>query len=167
MSHTRAFRTWMQRLESGTLTTSLVRQFAAAISTVASGEDPQGKRTALTPDESTALFGRIKASPVALSSEDTQKGLAWFRAHASQPQSAGGLGMSAYLREIVLDRFDRFSFDGEYVVEGTNVWPVWTINLKDVTLSNLVRADQLLYYAVPWQARTVEVYSDYWWKGER
>lgn len=167
MTTTKAFRTWSTRLDSGTLTKSQVRQFAAAISTVAVGEDARGKRTALTLSECQALYGRVHHNPVGLTEEHTRQSLRWLARYANATQHSGGLGMSWYLLGRVLAHFDRFTFDGEYVTSGQNVWPVWTLHLTDVKRSDLLRDDKLQYYAVPWQARTDEIYSDYWFGTER
>jgi len=73
--------------------------------------------------------------------------------------------MSRYERDLVLEYFSHFSFDGEYVRSGLYVWPVWTVNLKPRFMRHRPH-DKLQYFAVPWQSRSDDVWPDYWWGNE-
>lgn len=133
---TKAFKTWTERLDSGTLSKSEIAQFAAAVVPIAQGYDAGGRRTNLTQPEAQQLRDRLRTVPVYLTDSHTEQGATWLRKHGRKV-----LGLTDEMAEAVAEEDFIFLWNG-YVVDGCTRHPVWTVVFED--------GRQFRYWYAPW-----------------
>lgn len=148
-SHTTAYRTWLDRIDSGRMSKAQCQQFARAVVAISRGDIPGGHYTALRQDEAAELRTKLGKRPVLLEQAHTEQGLRWL-----EKGGARRLGLPS----DVLDRFSHFSFDGDAwswsrYPGRTFYAPVWTIHTRDGATYR--------YAAVAWQTGRVEAGMDY------
>lgn len=146
------YRTWKERIDSGVIRTSLVRQFAAAVVPLAHGLRAGGFHTNLSRHEAELLLDQLRTRHgVRLPDDDEAKGFGWLERNGKR---------SVGLPDAAIDLFDHFSYQGDAWNYGSGAWPhhvpVWRIHLTD--------GRAIDYANVPWQARAYDGTSDpYGW----
>lgn len=135
LAPSRAFRTWRDRIDSGTFTRSQAQAWANTAGYLLAGETPR-KRCNLTAEEAMRLADMLGSTPVALDSADTARGLDWLTRHGRWLADRMGAVDSFPVAELA--SFDRFTFDGSAEVDDSGGihgarWavPVWTVHLTD------------------------------------
>jgi hypothetical protein len=137
---TQIYRTWKQRIESGSLSHALCRQWAQAVIPIANGEMSSGKRTNLTRDEATDLLDLMPSSGLRLDPSHSALGLEWLQRYGTDL-----IGIPA---EVIRD-FERFTFHGEAMKVQTETgwrtqhYPIWRIHTTD--------GQTVDYFCGPWQ----------------
>lgn len=134
---TRIYKTWVERILSGTFTRGECNQWAQAVVPLSEDLPPGGKRTVLEPHEARGLRQLMwHRGGVRLHDDHTQQGLKWIKTHEDQ------------FPEGMLDRFSHFTFQGDAYDIDTSGWrpqciPTWRIHLQDGTMID--------YTAIGWQ----------------
>lgn len=141
---TKAYKTWVDRIESGVFTKAQCGQFARAVVAIAEGGTSRGKRTNLTQEEARMLVDAIKfRGGVRLTSDHAEQGFRWFERYGRKV-----LGLGERFHEEVVREFDHFTYNGEAADSGTTsfyvIVPVWRIHLRDGRMYD--------YYATSWQS---------------
>lgn len=143
MADSKAYRTWLARIHSGTFSHAQCRAWCRTVYAIAIGErDDYGQRSNLTENEAQRLREQFPGTGISLESEHTAKGLAWIREKRNADQ------LPAWATEC----FERFTFTGRAydLNEERNgsyrraYVPIWRIHATD--------GRWLDYCAAAWQS---------------
>lgn len=135
------FRTWQDRIASGTFTKSYCQQFTSCIARMALGYAPHGRNTALTYDQAEELARALRRlGGVGLTPDHTEQGLTWLRNNARRVFG------DDFPIDRVTDDFSHFTYQGEILIYGiynNGTLPEWHIHLKD--------GSEIVYHNAAWQ----------------
>lgn len=145
-THTRAFRDWSARVESGVFTRGHVRQWYNRIARTHLDLMPHGAKSALTPDECDELVAMLRARDgVRLTDEHTEQGLGWLKRNARRVFGP------EFPLDHVTEHFSHFLYRGEILTYGAHnngTLPVWTIVLTN--------GGEIDYHNAAWQGAHYE-----------
>ena len=139
----RAQRTWLARIQSGTMTKSQCQQYARVIGGLIDNGQARGHRTSLDHEAAVEIHQAMRdAGGVRLTPEHTAQGLSWLERYAAK--------RLPMLPVDWRERFDHFAYMGGWV-DSNGPWsnwsamvPVWRIVLND--------GETWDYYATAWQS---------------
>lgn len=147
---TKIYRTWLERIDSGTFTAAECRQWCQAVARLAAHEPPRGKRTNLETAEAERLWDRLHdQGGVRLTEDHETQGRRWLEKYGTKV-----LGIPA----DVLALFDHFSFHGDAHLDGwATSLPIWRVHLTDGRTFD--------YYNQAWQAGAYGAAAGpaWWW----
>jgi hypothetical protein len=143
------YRTWCDRIDSGTFTKGECGQWAHAVLPIMNGERGGGFRTNLTQVEAITLADRLRRHwGVDLTAEHTEQGLAWLERFASK--------RLPMLPSDWRARFRAFRYMGTGERYDNGYVPIWRIVLDTGEVGEVELWD---YYANSWQSGRREDYA--------
>ena len=139
-THSRIYREWVRRIESGVFSKGQCQQWAAVVYPLSESIEPRGKRTNLKDWEARELCQMLwDRGGVSITADHSAQGVAWMQSKRVRDTFPAW----------ALEEFEKFSYQGDAADIGHGGWPqyipVWRVHARD--------GRWLDYYNGSWQSQ--------------